>query len=158
MNSGQIGPKWPLLTWFRIIWVIPRWSHSFCPFWVVIYFFQIMLWLIYGINCPNIVLFGPQKIKSLGLSSHFPFCLKFDFSLFPMLISPLKQGWNEKIRTLLLTKLFEVKEWKCHYFWDSVIFWCWILSPKTQLCGFSDQWAMTWITWDQVRGGHFGPI
>ena len=73
--------------------------------WVKIYFFQIMLWLIYGINCPNIVLFGPQKIKSLGLTSHFPFCLKFDFSLFPMLISPLKQGWNEKIRTLIQSNL-----------------------------------------------------
>ena len=32
--------------------------------------------------------------------------------------------------TLSLTKLFEVKEWKCHYFWDSVIFWCWKSSLK----------------------------
>ena len=96
-----------------------------------------MLWLIYGINCPNIVLFGPQKIKSLGLSSHFPFCLKFDFSLFPMLISPLKQGWNEKIRTLLLTKLFEVLEWKWPYFWDLVIFWCCKSSIKNPNFGAS---------------------
>ena len=32
--------------------------------------------------------------------------------------------------TLSQTKLFEVKEWKCHYFWDSVIFWCWKSSLK----------------------------
>ena len=27
-----------------------------------------------------------------------------------------------------------------------------------QLWGFGDQRGMTQITWDQVRGGHFGPM
>ena len=31
-------------------------------------------------------------------------------------------------------------------------------SRKPKLWGFGDQWGMTQITWDQVRGGHFGPI
>ena len=31
-------------------------------------------------------------------------------------------------------------------------------SQKRQLWGFGDQRGMTQITWDQVRGGHFGPI
>ena len=33
-----------------------------------------------------------------------------------------------------------------------------IKSQKLQLWGFGDQRGMTQITWDQVRGGHFGPI
>jgi len=33
-----------------------------------------------------------------------------------------------------------------------------IKSQKRQLWGFGDQRGMTQITWDQVRGGHFGPI
>ena len=33
-----------------------------------------------------------------------------------------------------------------------------IKSQKPQLWGFGDQRGMTQITWDQVRGGHFGPI
>ena len=31
-------------------------------------------------------------------------------------------------------------------------------SRKPQLWGFGDQRGMTQMTWDQVRGGHFGPI
>ena len=54
-----------------------------------------------------------------------------------MLFSPLKQGWNEKIRTLLLTKLFEVLEWKWPYFWDLVIFWCCKSSIKNPNFGAS---------------------
>ena len=59
-----------------------------------------------------------------------PICPEHEFSLFLMPISPSKQGQNEKIKTLSITKLFEVKEWKCPYFWDSVIFWCWKSSLK----------------------------
>ena len=33
-----------------------------------------------------------------------------------------------------------------------------IKSQKRQLWGFGDQWEMTQITWDQVRGGNFGHI
>ena len=33
-----------------------------------------------------------------------------------------------------------------------------IKSQKRQLWGLGDQRGMTQITWDQVRGGHFGPI
>ena len=31
-------------------------------------------------------------------------------------------------------------------------------SQKPQLWGFGDQRGMTQMTWDQVRGGHFGHI
>ena len=33
-----------------------------------------------------------------------------------------------------------------------------IKSQKPQLWGFGDQRGMTQITWEQVRGGHFGPM
>ena len=32
------------------------------------------------------------------------------------------------------------------------------IKSKKKLWGFGDQREMTQITWDQVRGGHFGPI
>ena len=38
------------------------------------------------------------------------------------------------------------------------IFMLKIKSQKRQLWGFADQRGMAQISWDQVRGGHFGPI
>ena len=61
----------------------------------------------------------------LCFMSNIGFCQKIDNSQFVVLAKLTKSAQIAKIRSLLLTKLFTVQEWKWLYFCVLVKFGCW---------------------------------
>ena len=61
----------------------------------------------------------------LCFMSNIGFCQKIDNSQFVVLANLTKSAQIAKIRSLLLTKLFRVQEWKWPYFCGAIKFWCW---------------------------------